>query len=109
MWGRGDERLGLGETQDALVPTIVNAFRSRQLNIVRVCAGEEHSLAVSREGLVLSWGKGKYGKLGKVSKLHEGGEEDNESTPVEVKHMRGTQPTVRVYIYRFIEIILIGL
>ena len=62
--GRGDERLGIGETPDVMEPTLVVALRQKQADIVHICASEEHSIAVASTGAVFAWGMGKYGKLG---------------------------------------------
>ena len=40
-WGRGDERLGIGETPDVMEPTLVVALRQKQADIVRICASED--------------------------------------------------------------------
>lgn len=62
--GRGDSRLGLPGASDTLEPTLVVDLKHKQVNIVDVAAGEEHSLAMATNGGVWAWGKGRYGKLG---------------------------------------------
>ena len=63
LWtfGSGDHgRLGHGGTEDKLTPTLVNA-RFGGAEIVMVAAGENHSLAVTADGDVFTWGCGRDG------------------------------------------------
>ncbi|GBG32684.1 Serine/threonine-protein kinase Nek8 [Hondaea fermentalgiana] len=62
--GRGDARLGLGETTDKLVPELNATLRAAGATVARACAAEEHSLAVTVDGRVWTWGKNAYAKLG---------------------------------------------
>lgn len=62
--GRGDSRLGLPGASDTLEPTLVVDLKHKQVNVIDVAAGEEHSLAMAANGGVWAWGKGRYGKLG---------------------------------------------
>lgn len=62
--GRGDARLGLGETSDRLIPQLNTFLRSAGAFILKACAAEEHSLAMAIDGRVWAWGKDAYGKLG---------------------------------------------
>lgn len=43
-------------------PCIIESLRG--VDIVDVCAGGAHSAAVSKEGHLYTWGKGRYGRLG---------------------------------------------
>ena len=62
-WGRGrDGVLGHGDQQDQLLPKKVEAFAGRR--VVAVSAGVWHSLAITADGAVWSWGKGECGCLG---------------------------------------------
>jgi alpha-tubulin suppressor-like RCC1 family protein len=90
IWGRGDERLGLGETPDVLDPTLVTALRQKQANIVSITAGEEHSCAVADTGMVYAWGKGRYGKLGLAKGANEADADDSHNLPRDVLCQRGT-------------------
>ena len=45
-----------------LVPTLVTALSD--VVITQVAAGSMHSAAVSNEGILYTWGKGSYGRLG---------------------------------------------
>eukprot|EP00945_MAST-04E_sp_MAST-4E-sp1_P007226 g7226.t1 len=83
-WGRGDERLGLGETLDVFEPTLIVSLRQKQAAIVSVCAGEEHSLAIAQNGTVYSWGKGRYGKLGLAKGANDADADDNYNLPGDV-------------------------
>ena len=62
-WGDGDYgKLGHGDEQNQLLPKTVEAFAGRR--VVAVSAGAYHSLAVTADGAVWSWGWGDYGRLG---------------------------------------------
>ena len=67
-WGRGgDGRLGHGaDTSSRLVPTRVTggALEDEGVSVVRVAAGELHSMAVTDSGQLLTWGRGEGGRLG---------------------------------------------
>ena len=68
VWGRGDERLGLDSLDgDVLEPRLNShiGYKKNSISFVtRVCAAEDHTLLLCKDGSVLAWGKGKYGKLG---------------------------------------------
>ncbi|XP_057858700.2 ultraviolet-B receptor UVR8 isoform X2 [Cryptomeria japonica] len=62
-WGRNQNgQLGLGNTEDSLVPQKIQAFEG--LAIKMVAAGAEHTVAVSEDGNLYGWGWGRYGNLG---------------------------------------------
>ncbi|XP_031258374.1 ultraviolet-B receptor UVR8-like isoform X2 [Pistacia vera] len=62
-WGRNQNgQLGLGTTEDALVPQKIQAFQG--VSIKMVAAGAEHSVAVTENGELYGWGWGRYGNLG---------------------------------------------
>ena len=62
-WGCGNSgRLGHGDQQSQLLPKKVEALVERR--VVAVSAGGEHSLALTADGAVCSWGGGASGKLG---------------------------------------------
>jgi alpha-tubulin suppressor-like RCC1 family protein len=66
-WGYGGEgRLGhgYGDAADRLVPCLISAARFRGARIGMSAAGWEHSVAVTEEGEVYSWGFGGMGRLG---------------------------------------------
>jgi alpha-tubulin suppressor-like RCC1 family protein len=60
----GAGRLGHGDTQDQWIPKLIdpNSFRGRKIK--QIAAGGDHSLAVSEEGIVFSFGEGRHGALG---------------------------------------------
>ena len=61
-WGfGGDGQLGHGDTQDQLLPKRIEAFAGQP--VVAVSA-EDHSLAITADGAVWSWGYGYHGQLG---------------------------------------------
>ena len=61
-WGKGDSgQLGTGRAKDASEPTkVLNIERGA----VHIAAGEDHSIAVLKDGSVFSWGAATTGKLG---------------------------------------------
>uniref|UniRef100_W8AHF9 HECT-type E3 ubiquitin transferase n=1 Tax=Ceratitis capitata TaxID=7213 RepID=W8AHF9_CERCA len=64
-WGRGTYgRLGHGNSDDKLTPTLVHALRDHCIIDVALGSGDSHTLCLNAEGLVYAWGDGDYGKLG---------------------------------------------
>ena len=62
-WGRGlGGELGHGDTQSQLLPKKIEAFAGQR--VVAVSAGFDHSLTLTADGAVLSWGYGANGRLG---------------------------------------------
>lgn len=62
-WGRNQNgQLGLGTTEDSLVPQKIEAFQG--VSVKMVAAGAEHSAAVTVDGEIYGWGWGRYGNLG---------------------------------------------
>ena len=62
-WGHGAlGQLGHGDTQDPLLPKKVEAFTGQR--VVAVSAGMYHSLALTADGSVWSWGWEASGRLG---------------------------------------------
>jgi len=55
-------RLGLGSTSDALIPTPVDSLVHE--DIKQIVSGQSHSLALTEDGRVYSWGKNDNGQLG---------------------------------------------
>ena len=62
-WGDGGyAQLGHGVRQRQLLPKKIEAFAGRR--VVAVSAGREHSLALTADGAVFTWGRGECGCLG---------------------------------------------
>ncbi|EOD32345.1 hypothetical protein EMIHUDRAFT_631926 [Emiliania huxleyi CCMP1516] len=62
-WGSGAwGRLGHGDQQHQLLPKKIEAFAGQR--IVAVSAGSDHSLALTADGALWSWGYGAFGRLG---------------------------------------------
>lgn len=62
-WGRNQNgQLGLGNTEDSLVPRKIQGFQG--IAVKMVAAGAEHTVAVTEDGKVYGWGWGRYGNLG---------------------------------------------
>ncbi len=62
-WGRGVfGQLGHGDTENYSLPTPVEGLI--KIQIAQVCCGWQHTLALSTQGKVFSWGYGEDGQLG---------------------------------------------
>ena len=62
-WGYGSYgRLGHSDQQAQWQPKKVEAFAGRR--VVTVSAGDLHSLAITADGSIWSWGGGRFGRLG---------------------------------------------
>jgi len=78
-WGKGDHgRVGVGNLQDKITPTMITGEISGH-DIVSMDGGEYHSLAMTRDGKLFSWGAGGGGSLGT-------GDTRNAETPKEVPY-----------------------
>lgn len=85
-WGQNDMgQLGLGfVSEKQLTPTRVNMpkIEGQQVKVRGIAASAYHTMAVSREGSVWSWGSNRFGQLG------DGTLEDR-AAPVPVKGLTG--------------------
>ena len=62
-WGSGEAgQLGLEECRDRNTPQLIEALAREK--VMLLAAGGAHSLAVTKEGVVFSWGEGSQGQLG---------------------------------------------
>ena len=69
-WGGGGHgKLGHGDEQRRLLPKKVEAFAGQR--VIVVSAGQQHSLALTADGAVWSWGYGEYGRLGHGDYQHQ--------------------------------------
>jgi len=69
-WGEGAwGKLGHGNEQDHRQPKKIEAFAGQR--VVAVSAGDYHSLALTADGAVWSWGEGYFGKLGHGDQQHQ--------------------------------------
>ena len=73
-------RLGHGDQQHQLLPKKVEAFAGQR--VVAVSAGDFHSLALTADGAVWSWGYGGHGRLGH-------GDEQNQLLPKKIEAIAG--------------------
>jgi len=80
-WGGGFfGQLGHGDMQDQLLPKKIETFAGRR--VVAVSAGGHHSLALTADGAVCSWGDGAYGRLGH-------GDEQDQLLPKKIETFTG--------------------
>ena len=56
--------LGLGDTKDRMWPTQVSTLRNLRVLPAGVVAGLEHTVALTSDGGVFTWGSGRCGQLG---------------------------------------------
>ncbi|XP_051560298.1 probable E3 ubiquitin-protein ligase HERC4 [Myxocyprinus asiaticus] len=62
-WGKNNAgQLGLGDTTDRYVPTVVNSLNQRKT--VFISCGGEHTATLSKGGTVFTFGSGCFGQLG---------------------------------------------
>ena len=55
-------QLGVGDTYDSSVPTLVTGLQGKQ--VAHVAAGSEHTICTTTDGSVFTWGAGHDGQLG---------------------------------------------
>ena len=83
-WGSNNHgQLGLGDTTDRMWPTQVTTLRNLRVLPGGVVAGLEHSVALTSEGGVFTWGSGRCGQLGH-------GTYNSETQPRKVMELMGT-------------------
>lgn len=57
--------LGNGTNEESLIPVQVKIDESTNLtNVIKISAGTNHVLALTKDGKVYSWGANGYGNLG---------------------------------------------
>ncbi|XP_051994072.1 E3 ISG15--protein ligase HERC5-like [Xyrauchen texanus] len=62
-WGKNNAgQLGLGDTTDRYVPTVVNSLNQKKT--VFISCGGEHTATLSKGGTVFTFGSGRFGQLG---------------------------------------------
>ena len=60
-----DGRLGVGDTEDRVVPTLVRGELEGR-KVLQVDAGNDHTMCVTGDGCLYSWGSNAHGQLGTV-------------------------------------------
>lgn len=62
-WGEGEDgKLGHGNRQNCDRPKLIEALSG--IGVVDVACGSAHSACITAAGNVMTWGKGRYGRLG---------------------------------------------
>lgn len=78
-WGWGEHgELGLGSTENQCSPCLVDVGEHE---IIEVTCGAFHSAAVSKDGLLLTWGLGTHGQLGH-------GDTSSQTSPYVVQYLQ---------------------
>ena len=62
-------RLGLGIIESVRMPRMIDSLQHITIKKVSVHSGGRHSLALSTDGEVFSWGEGDDGKLGHGTRM----------------------------------------
>ncbi|XP_060103049.1 probable E3 ubiquitin-protein ligase HERC6 [Heteronotia binoei] len=77
-WGAGTfGQLGTGQWKDQLIPKKIDGLSPRK--VIQVACGHYHTIALTKDGKVFSWGQNTYGQLG-----IEGGEVSSHFQPQKV-------------------------
>lgn len=80
-WGFGEQgRLGLGDELTRTRPVMLDPLPHNMLP-VRIQCGGQHSLAITNDGALFAWGRGKEGQLGL-------GDRQCRMKPARVKHLQ---------------------
>ena len=62
-WGRGEDgQLGTSDTKDSHLPKPIEKLQN--LEVRQICCGSGHTVVLSKQGGVYSWGRGDDGRLG---------------------------------------------
>jgi len=62
-WGRGEDgQLGVGDTSDLQEPTFVECLRG--VGVRQIACGSGHTVVLTTDGSVYTWGRGDDGRLG---------------------------------------------
>ena len=69
---------GLGHREDVFLPTLIPYFKENEIQIIKICAGANHNLALDAGGNVYSWGDGYDGKLGCNNIMVNGGDDEDD-------------------------------
>ena len=84
-WGANSHgQLGLGDYDDRLVPTQIRMLRNQRVSYSGLAAGSEHSVALTVDGGVFTWGSSRCGQLGH-------GSTNRENVPRRVLELMGTE------------------
>ena len=84
-WGANSHgQLGLGDYDDRLVPTQIRMLRNQRVSYSGLAAGSEHSVALTVDGGVFTWGSSRCGQLGH-------GSTNPENVPRRVLELMGTE------------------
>lgn len=95
-WGHGKSgKLGHGDESSQPEPRIVH-LPSPRIRITHVAAAEGHSLALSENGDVFSWGSDRFGQLG-LGSLATAGTNNNQVNTSSHRSTGGSLETHRIY------------
>ena len=75
-----DGKLGHGNKTGSETPRLIESLRTRE--VIDIAAGGSHSACITVQGELLTWGKGRYGRLGH-------GDSEDQTRPKVVDHLRG--------------------
>ena len=77
----------VSSASDGAMPGVISVLEDEGVEIIEISAGKTHMIALDSDGMVWSWGKGEYGRLG------NGGSNDQLlPTPVELLRKSHAKP-----------------
>ena len=79
--------LGNGDTSDASEPISLDALA--EVSITAIAVGTDHSLALSKDGAIYSWGRNNHGQLGHADTYMDIYSLENLPRKIEVKDEQG--------------------
>lgn len=85
-WGNYGQ-LGHGDTNDRLIPTLIEHPNLSEKIVTDVAAGWNHVVLLTRDGEVYTFGRGDYGQLGH-------GEASNKMIPTLIEHTNLSEKTI---------------
>uniref|UniRef100_A0A8C6X763 HECT and RLD domain containing E3 ubiquitin protein ligase family member 6 n=1 Tax=Naja naja TaxID=35670 RepID=A0A8C6X763_NAJNA len=81
-WGAGGfGQLGTGKLKDSSTPKKIDALS--MYNVIQVACGHYHSIALTKDGRVFSWGQNSHGQLGLGKEL------PSQATPCNISSLAG--------------------
>lgn len=79
--GLGSKTLGNMSPTEALVPRLNTLLSSEKVGVAQVACGGMHTVALTRDNTILTWGVNDLGALGRDTKVEE--DEDDDLNPSE--------------------------
>jgi regulator of chromosome condensation len=81
--GLGSKTVGNMSPTEALVPRLNPQLSSEKVGVVQFACGGMHTVALTRDNTILTWGVNDLGALGRDTKVEEDEDDDDELNPSE--------------------------